>query len=252
MSRSEDEERRRLERRARLGDEDAKRRLKRAIERGAPLHPKGREPVVDLGDGWYVRFDRKRSGVVAHESDGDYEVSDWIQYDDRSVLVGWDWPERIPGHVKVRFYELLKSLEALVIVHPSSIDSFAWNVGQDEAEELLSNIALAVNEHPGPVIVIDQGWTERLARRLRDEIRHFAKNDLVWIHFDEDEEPWSALWPKLSAALEEVGARSAWVAGLWWSNDLESGCATTVYNHLREIENIPTRADDGTVLGEEP
>ena len=47
---------------------------------------------------------------------------------------------------------------ALVIVHLSSVDSYADQIGQEAGERLARSIVDAVRKHRGPVYIIDQGW----------------------------------------------------------------------------------------------
>jgi len=127
----------------------------------------------------------------------------------------------------------MTDVEALVVVHPSSIEAYIDTLRSDgcdvaQGEELLFNIALTVQGHKGPVIWIDQGWDGRHIGLLRREVAGVAKHE---IHFDEAEEPWARLWPKLRRALRSVGATRALVAGLWWGEN--SGCAKNVFDWLQ-------------------
>lgn len=124
------------------------------------------------------------------------------------------------------------AVEALVVVHPSSIEAYIDTLrgdGCDVAlgEELLFNIALTVKGHNGPVIWIDQGWDGRYIRMLRREVAGVSMQE---IRFDEDQASWSTLWPKLRRALRAAGASRALVAGLWWGEN--SGCAKHVFDWL--------------------
>jgi len=141
--------------------------------------------------------------------------------------------------------------EALVIVHLSSLDAFTAE-DSEEGKLLGERLAMAILKHQGPIIIIDQGWeTGYRESRPREEILRQieGRDDLVaniaWIRFDEAEEDWDEFYPKLHQALEEAGATSAIIGGIWFNKSLSSGCATAVYKNLRK--RMPTTVDEDLV-----
>lgn len=127
----------------------------------------------------------------------------------------------------------------LVVVHPSSIDSF-YEAARDAgvahvADDLLFMLAEDVLEYVAsgkPVIWIDQNWDGSRKRKLDREIGS-ALEQTIRIHFDELEEDWDALWPKLQVALAIAGTEDVALSGIWYDPDIGSGCALEVANWLR-------------------
>jgi hypothetical protein len=137
--------------------------------------------------------------------------------------------------------------QALVIVHLSSLDSYTDYAGV-EGEQLASRLTLAILEHQGPVIIVDQGWElgPRPSRPRAQLLREIApRQDIVWIRFEEAEESWDDFFPKLYAALDDVDAGSAVIGGVWHDPSLHTGCATFVYLNLRQ--RMPATVDEDLV-----
>ena len=67
---------------------------------------------------------------------------------------------------------------ALVIVHLSTIDSYAWSVGEDKAAKLAERITAAVRRHRGPVYVVDQFWDGPLRDQVAAAISDVAVHSL--------------------------------------------------------------------------
>jgi hypothetical protein len=120
--------------------------------------------------------------------------------------------------------------DVLVIVHLSSMASFAFEEGSEAADELLSSIAMTAREFPS-VVVLDQGWDDRWARKAQREVREAAPG-AVWIEHDEERDGWSELRRALPALLAEMRAGRVFLAGLWYGK--KSGC-------VREVETILSR-----------
>lgn len=138
--------------------------------------------------------------------------------------------------------------QALVIVHLSSLDSYTDYAGSEEGKLLGERLTRAILGHDGPVIIVDQGWEtgyrpSRPRETLLEEIQ--PRRDIIWIQFDEAGESWDDFFPKLYAALDQVGARSAVVGGVWYEPSLHTGCATFVYLNLRQ--RMPTVVDEDLV-----
>lgn len=139
--------------------------------------------------------------------------------------------------------------EALVLVHLSSLDSYTDYAGADAGEGLARRLSEAVLSHNGPVIIVDQGWElgprqSRPRAQLLEEIS--PRQDIVWIRFDEARESWEDFFPQLDRALEEAGADSVVVGGVWYDESLHTGCATYTYLHLRQL-GWPVRVDESLV-----
>jgi hypothetical protein len=132
--------------------------------------------------------------------------------------------------------------EALVVVHPSSIDSFFWHAreargapwARDECENLADEIVRAAGAHP-VVAVIDQGWDGDCAEALRSRLRELPST--IWIAHDEDADGWDALRASLPAILRDAGAASAKLAGFWFD-----GCVRAVAEILQQA-GMPARID---------
>lgn len=158
--------------------------------------------------------------------------------------------------------------QALVIVHPSSLDSYTdleyqATESRDTAYDIAFRLGEAVLNHKGPVIIVDQGWLflgreSRPRNRFIDEIgmweapaggyqafqetepltvheQHGPYRDITWIKFDEQDAAWADFLPLLDKILKERGVKSARLGGLFYEHDQSEGCVTEVYNHLRKI-----------------
>lgn len=138
--------------------------------------------------------------------------------------------------------------QALVIVHLSSLDAYTDHAGSEEGKLLGERLTQAILSHPGPVIIVDQDWetgyrASRPRESLLEAIQH--RQGIVWIKFDEAVESWDDFFPKLYAALDEQGATSAVIGGIWYEPSLHTGCATFVYLQLRQ--RMPAVVDEDLV-----
>ena len=127
---------------------------------------------------------------------------------------------------------------ALVIVHLSTIDSYAWNIGEDKARQLAERIVSAVRKHRGPVYIIDQFWDGELRN---DVALAIADVPVKWIKFDEDLSDWKRFLPSLKRRLSRDGVTAVILGGAWYDPKLKEGCATTVYLYL--AAEMPTKVD---------
>lgn len=127
---------------------------------------------------------------------------------------------------------------ALVIVHLSTIDSYAWTIGEDKARQLADRIVAAVRKHRGPVYVIDQFWDGDLRDYVAAAI---AEVPVKWIKFDEDVSDWNKFLPSLKRRLSRDGVTDVVLGGVWYDPELKEGCATTVYLYLAAA--MPTKID---------
>lgn len=125
---------------------------------------------------------------------------------------------------------------ALVIVHLSSIDSYAEFVGTPAAAQLSERITSAVRAHRGPVYIIDQGWDGPL-RNAAVKRMHGVHGR--WLHFDEDVDDWNRFLPAFKRQLTRERVDQVVIGGIWYDPDLKTGCATEVYLYLRRA--FPTK-----------
>lgn len=121
---------------------------------------------------------------------------------------------------------------ALVIVHTSSIDSFAWHEGRQEAAALLDEWLAAVREAQREgtlVVLVDQGWDGALAHRFFSAVQEPVEVVL----FDEDEQPWDEFLLALKALLKKHGVKNVRVGGIWYDPENASGCVNETVRYLK-------------------
>jgi len=132
--------------------------------------------------------------------------------------------------------------KALVIVHLSTIDSYAWTIGEQKAQQLATRLIAAIRKHRGPVYIIDQFWDGP----LRDQIvAAIIDVPAKWIKFDEDVGNWKRFLPSLKRRLTHDGVTDVVIGGVWYDPTLKEGCATTVYLYLAAA--MPTKVDKNLV-----
>ena len=132
---------------------------------------------------------------------------------------------------------------ALVIVHLSTIDSYAWNIGEEKAQQLAERIIRAVRKHRGPVYIIDQFWDGPLRSQI---VAAISDVPATWIEFDEDVGDWKRFLPSLKRRLTRDHVTNVVIGGVWFDPKLKEGCATEVYLYL--LSTIPTKVDK-TIVG---
>ncbi|NDV52952.1 hypothetical protein [Salipiger sp. PrR003] len=157
--------------------------------------------------------------------------------------------------------------KALVLVHPGSMcGSAAMQIGRGRANELRKAVLKEVSEHSGPLVVIDGFLSGELSPQENDLIMEALQRNAEQGHFarrfwgcDGGEEPFAA-WESFGALEgeqvefeEQQAAAEAFashlahteirVSGAWATDDLSSGCATSVLIVLREQlgENVLVR-----------
>lgn len=133
-------------------------------------------------------------------------------------------------------------MKALVIVHLSSIDSYAWTIGEQKAQALASRISAAIRRHRGPVYIVDQGWDGPIRDQVVNAIRDVP---VTWIKFDEDVSPWAPFLSKLKGRLTRDGVTSTSIGGIWYDPEFKDGCATRVYLYL--AASMPTKVNSALV-----
>lgn len=132
--------------------------------------------------------------------------------------------------------------KALVIVHLSTIDSYAWNISEAKAKALAERLIRAIRRHRGPVYIIDQFWDGPLREQIT---RAVGEVPAKWFHFDEDTGDWKSFLPKLKRQLARDGVTAVVVGGVWFDPTLKEGCATEVYLYL--LASMPTKINKSLV-----
>jgi hypothetical protein len=132
---------------------------------------------------------------------------------------------------------------ALVIVHLSSIDSYAWTIDEAKAKQLAERLVRAIRKHRGPVYIVDQLWDGPLRELVAAAIRDVPAK---WIEFDEDVSDWKRFLPALKRRLTRDHVTDVVIGGVWFDPKLKEGCATTVYLYL--LSTLPTKVDK-TLVG---
>ncbi len=173
---------------------------------------------------------------------GRYDGRSRIWYDDAGTAFDGIRIERVPR--PARFTG--PGVEALVIVHLDSLDSFTAQCidgrgrseGRARGDALAERIATAVEAHVGPVYIVTQQWpvhpASHGAPRRAILPRLHARQDVTWIRFDEDTQEWDTFLPQLLRRLRRDGAGHARVGGIWYHEEETEGCATRVLTYLRE------------------
>lgn len=111
-----------------------------------------------------------------------------------------------------------KNRRCFILVHLSSIGSYAWQGG--DTEELISEWVMA-SKDADCVIVIDQGWDGRWENRARREIAEAVKpKPHAWVEHDESSEDsavasWDRMEDELADILIQMAPDSVTVGGLW-------------------------------------
>ena len=131
---------------------------------------------------------------------------------------------------------------ALVIVHLSTIDSYAWNIGEEKARQLADRLVSAIRKHRGPVYIIDQFWDGPLRSHI---VAAVAEIPAKWIEFDEDVGDWKRFLPSLKRRLSRDKVTDVVVGGVWFDPTLATGCATEVYLYL--AATLPTKVNKDIV-----
>jgi hypothetical protein len=133
--------------------------------------------------------------------------------------------------------------KALVIVHLSTIDSYAWHVSEAKAKALAERIIQAIRKHRGPVYIVDQFWEGPLRDRIAAAVSDIPAK---WIEFDEDVGDWKRFLPSLKRRLTRDRVTDVVIGGVWFDPTLKEGCATQVYLYL--LSTIPAKVDE-TLVG---
>lgn len=160
-------------------------------------------------------------------------------------------------------------VESLVIIHLSSLDSYAdleYEATEDRegSYDLAFRMAAAVLKHQGPVFIVDQGWyglgrESRPRWRFLDEIgvgseeggmdyerwqekvdelktyqQRGPERDITWIKFDEEHSEWDKFLKLLTRLLKKAKTAKVVLGGLFFEHDLSEGCVTATYHFLKK------------------
>ena len=170
-----------------------------------------------------------------------------------------------------------KEVEALVLIHVSSLDSYAdlekeSSGDYDHSFQLAGDMAKAALEHKGPVFIADQGWLfigresrprqyfveeigveyEDLHKKAEEVLQgkdpvyeQHEPRDITWILFDEQFQDWTEFLDLLRKKLREAKVDKVLLGGLFFEHDLSEGCVTFTYKEL--LKTLPTKVDEGLV-----
>lgn len=166
------------------------------------------------------------------------------------------------------------SVESLVIIHLSSLDSYADLEHEATGEyfrayHLASVLESAILRHDGPVFIVDQAWlfvgkeswpraglihelgiSEEAYEITLPEEGYYEQRgpirDISWIRFDEQDSEWGPFLKNLVTRLKRVSTDKVVLGGLYYEFNLSEGCVTYTYQYLRK--RFPTTVD-GNVVG---
>lgn len=130
-------------------------------------------------------------------------------------------------------------IETLIIVHLSSVDSYISHYGVGPAQRMINDIRFAITSHPGPVVVMDQGWDfiSEDAKQLRQMVLDMQSiySNMVVFHHDEmmDISPWQDGMKELARLLRKLKTSRVRLGGFWTSENATSGCVHETQRHLR-------------------
>ena len=135
-----------------------------------------------------------------------------------------------------------KKKTALVLIHLSSLDSFA-DFFRDEDPKFTGTYALAARlteaaiKHDGPVVIADQDWAaagpHSRPRFMFEQALKRSGRKVTRIHFDEDESDWDPFLAKLRKTLERLGVERVILGGVWFDPGEAGGCVTATYQYLK-------------------
>lgn len=144
-----------------------------------------------------------------------------------------------------------ETMDALVLVHLSSLDAYAELEGDAAAGRLASRMLRSAEIHDGPVFVVDQGWAYRgrhsdARRALVRAVRLLMlEKDVVWVRWNERDVEWPRFLSELADLLAEKGVASVRLGGVWYDPSGEFGCTTEAAQFL--ATRFDVRVDDRLV-----
>lgn len=133
-------------------------------------------------------------------------------------------------------------MDALVIVHLSSLDAFTDHYGLKKGMELGNRIAEAIEDFDGTIYVIDQGWPLRKGH-VSDPRREVIKaihgtelrKDVRRITFDQSSQDWPKFVHEFSDMLLSEGVDRVLIGGVWFDPEYDMGCTSDVFLQLRDL-----------------
>jgi len=124
--------------------------------------------------------------------------------------------------------------EALLIVHLSSIDSFAWHFGGPASDQLATALITTIRAYGELIVVLDQCWplTPQSGPR-RAVIAALNRSACVaWFAHDEQTDDWDASMQRLGALLRRKHVAHLTLGGFEASADEATGCVNEVRRQL--------------------
>ncbi len=127
-------------------------------------------------------------------------------------------------------------MKALVIVHLSSLDIYAEEIGLKEAFALAARLEQAILSWDGPVYVIDQRWPIGEWSEPRHELVYDVqlKRDIQWSFFDEWRDDWEEFMVEFRAMLIRKGVKEVALGGIWYEPANEAGAVGELLHVLLE------------------
>lgn len=127
------------------------------------------------------------------------------------------------------------NVNAVVILHLSSLDSYAHAYGVDEAEALADRMRDVVLNHAGPVYIVDQRWP--LARPWSNPRNRFVQEvqlarEIEWILWNDSMKAWEDFLKGFARRLKDDGVRLVFMGGVWYDPGGSSGCVVEGLNTL--------------------
>jgi hypothetical protein len=122
----------------------------------------------------------------------------------------------------------------LVIVHLSTLDSYADKYGVELAQDLSNRLREAVLAHVGPVFIIDQRW--QYQGEISDPRMDFVQRvqlarEIQWRHFKDQEQDWDVFLQHFKNDLREHGVKNVSLGGMWYSPE-GTGCVAEAQDVL--------------------
>jgi hypothetical protein len=139
---------------------------------------------------------------------------------------------------------------ALIIVHLSSLDAFTDTYGFANGAYVAGQLFVAIAEHAGLVVVLDQGWPRSGAE---SDPRQLVLNALekhpqvVWFPHTEDTpvdiDPWEQPMEQLGQLLRDHEITRVVLGGCFATDDDSGGCVNEVRRRL-EAQGFVSEIDD--------
>lgn len=131
-------------------------------------------------------------------------------------------------------------MEALVVVHLSSLDAYTHEFGQQEGRRLARAILEAVRGQDGPVYIIDQRWrpsspdSQPRLDMYRVLTKLHLRKDISVVRHDERRRDLEDVLDDLAEDMVGAGVVSVVLGGVWFDPEGRMGCATLASRLLEE------------------